>query len=195
LGLSLDFVMVNPLCLWTAASSLPSLPSDHDGPLDFLDAAFFEDSDADSELPDLLETSSDGSTVSSESTDSLTGTDLSFATPRTPLSMPAIRDRRLCCHLRPSPGLFARVGSANRSQLGHHPRSDHRARNRRLGTTSGDVHAGRVGTALVARPTIAPPFVLSLDRPSAPIVPPRRVVSNPEQRPLHLRRTTVRCAH
>jgi hypothetical protein len=90
LGLSLDFIMVNPLCLWAAASSLPSLPSDHDGPLDFLDAPFSEDSDTDSELPDLLETSSDGFTISTESTDSLTITDLSFVTPRTPLPVPAI---------------------------------------------------------------------------------------------------------
>jgi hypothetical protein len=67
---SLDFVVINPLCLWTAASSLPSISSDHDGPLDFLDAALFDDSDSesDSELPDLLAISSDGSTVSTEST-------------------------------------------------------------------------------------------------------------------------------
>ena len=70
LRISLDFVVTNPLCLWTAASSLPSISSDHDGPLDFLDAAFFDDSDSesDSELPDLLAISSDGSTVSTEST-------------------------------------------------------------------------------------------------------------------------------
>ena len=71
LGLSLDFILVNPLCLWTSASALPSLPFGHDGPLDFLDAAFSEDSDADSELPDLLEMSSDGPTISADSTASL----------------------------------------------------------------------------------------------------------------------------
>jgi len=31
LGLSLDFILHNPLCLWNSASSLPSVPADYDG--------------------------------------------------------------------------------------------------------------------------------------------------------------------
>ena len=100
LGLSLDYILVNPLCLWTAASSLPSLPSDHDGPLDFLHAAFVEDSDTDSELPDLLEISSDGSTISTDTTASVTEPDLTFVPARPPSPVSATRFR---CHPRPVP--------------------------------------------------------------------------------------------
>jgi transposase InsO family protein len=53
--------------------------------LDFLDSAFTADSDSDDELPDLLEISSDGSTVSTDTTASVTEPDLNFVPARAPL--------------------------------------------------------------------------------------------------------------